>query len=218
MFKAIIFDFDGTLADTKELIIETMQKTLAKAGCNVDENFIARRIGIGARALLKEALEHKKIPYNNDFIEELIDSLIVGYTKLSDRETLFDRTIDLLNELHGKIRMALATMSTRKAVTISLQNNGLKKYFEVVITADDVENPKPDPEIFLKCAEKMGLEPKDCVVVEDSVFGVKAAKKAGMKCIAVTTGSYTAEEHRREGVDLIVPSINEKEELLKFIF
>lgn len=218
MFKAVIFDFDGTLAETKESIIKAVQKALSDVGCVVDDHFIERRIGMGARLVIKEALEDNKIPYSDSLIEKLVARAHTVRLKFLNTVKVFDGTSELLDALHGRIRIALATMSGRKAIDILLRENDLTKYFEVVISADEVLKPKPEPEIFLKCAENLGLDPKDCVVVEDSVFGVEAAKMAGMKCIAVTSGAYTAEELRREGSDLVVTSINDKEEILRFLF
>src|SRR4030065_2530807 len=93
----------------------------------------------------------------------------------------------------------------------------MQRYFQTVVTADEVFHPKPDPEIFLLCAAKLGSRPKNCTVVEDSIFGVQAAKNAGMRCIAVPSGAYTKKELEETKPDLIVNSIKEKEQILKFI-
>ncbi|MGD2066968.1 MAG: HAD-IA family hydrolase, partial [Candidatus Bathyarchaeota archaeon] len=90
-------------------------------------------------------------------------------------------------------------------------------YFEVVVSADDVANPKPDPEVFLLTAKKLGVDPEDCVVVEDSVFGVRATRAANMKCIAVPSGVYSIEELEKEQPDLIINSLLEKKKILDFI-
>ncbi|MCJ7721699.1 HAD family phosphatase, partial [Candidatus Bathyarchaeota archaeon] len=74
----------------------------------------------------------------------------------------------------------------------------------------EVANPKPDPEVFLVAAKKLGVAPEDCVVVEDSVFGVRAAKAANMKCIAVPSGAYSKEELEQEQPDLMIDSLLEK--------
>ena len=78
-------------------------------------------------------------------------------------------------------------------------------------------NPKPDPEIFLKCAFDLKCRPERCIVIEDSIFGVKAAKEANMKCIAIPSGSYSKEELQKQKPDLIVTSIKEKEIILDYI-
>jgi beta-phosphoglucomutase-like phosphatase (HAD superfamily) len=94
----------------------------------------------------------------------------------------------------------------------------LSGFFDVVLSADEVINPKPNPEIFLKCAAKLGLKPEHCVVIEDSVFGVRAAKSAQMSCISVLSGASSRSELEHEKPDIIVASIEEKKTILKFIF
>jgi beta-phosphoglucomutase-like phosphatase (HAD superfamily) len=87
-----------------------------------------------------------------------------------------------------------------------------------VLTADEISHPKPDPEVFLKSALKLEVSPDRCVVVEDSTFGVKAAKTAKMACIAVLTGVYSQAELKAANPDLIVSSLREKSEIINFIF
>ncbi len=124
---------------------------------------------------------------------------------------------ELLNSLHGRVKVALATMSNREIIDKLLPEKSLKGYFDVVITADDVHQPKPNPEIFLKAAAGLKVRPEGCVVVEDSIFGVKAAKDAGMRCVAVATGAYSKEELKEEGADLMVVSLNERKKILDFL-
>jgi len=112
----------------------------------------------------------------------------------------------------------LATMSSRKVVGKLLPEKKIEGYFDVVVTADEIVKPKPDPEVFLISAAKLGVKPEVCVVVEDSVFGVRAAKVAKMKCIAVPSGAYSREELQEENPDLMINSLVEKERMLHFIF
>jgi beta-phosphoglucomutase-like phosphatase (HAD superfamily) len=123
-----------------------------------------------------------------------------------------------LEELKDKTKIALATMSSRKVIDKILPEKKIRQYFDVVLTADDVTKPKPDPEVFLVSAAKLGVKPKDCIVVEDSVFGVRAAKIAEMQCIAVPSGFYSREELQKENPDLIVSSLIEKGIILRFVF
>ena len=88
--------------------------------------------------------------------------------------------------------------------------------FQYVLTGDQVSHSKPNPEIFLKTAQALLTQPEQCVVLEDSVFGVQAAKTGRMDCIAVTTGVYAAEELSQKQADLIVGSLSDGQ-VLKFI-
>ena len=137
---------------------------------------------------------------------------------MSSGITLFDGALQLLQSLRGKIKLGLASMNDREVVEHLLKVMSLERFFSVVVTADDVARSKPDPEIFLKCAGELKSMPERCVVVEDSVFGVEAAKTAKMKCIAVLTGVHCKEMLEKADADLIVNSLTEKNEILNFVF
>ncbi len=83
------------------------------------------------------------------------------------------------------IKMAIASSSTREIIDAAIKHLRLEDYFDVIVSGNEVESGKPAPDIFLKTAEKLGIQPKECVVFEDAASGVQAAKAAGMKCIAI---------------------------------
>jgi HAD superfamily hydrolase (TIGR01509 family) len=217
MFELVIFDWDGTLAETQRVIVLSFQEVLRKIGCKVSDEFLERRIGIGARNMFKEALETAKIPYDEEMISRLLDEKTKIHLSLTPKVKLLDGALNLLEALNPKIKMALATMSNRKVIEKTLREKGLGGYFDFVITADEVERPKPDPEAFLRCAEAFSCEPERCVVIEDSIFGVVAARRAGMRCIAVPSGFYSRSDLEREKPDLIVDSLKEIDKILGYI-
>ena len=218
MFDAVILDWDGTLADTRSVIVESFQKVLSEVDCFVEDEFIERLIGIGPRNTFREVLKAKGIPFDDAMLEGLVREKITIQLGMTWKISLFDGAIDLLNSLRGRVGMALATMTNRKVIDKLLLEKRLGGYFDAVISVDEVSRPKPNPEIFLRCASALMACPEDCVVIEDSIFGVKAAKDAGMKCIAVATGAYSMEELRKEGADLVVASLTERERILSFLF
>lgn len=217
MIDAVIFDWDGTLADTKNFLLKAFHKTLMEIGSDVSDEFIDRRFGIGAKGIFEAALKVKGIKFDNKKIEELVKRKIEIQMKIRDNIILFDGALNLLNSLHNKVRLGLATMAPKKLISIQLKEMNINRYFDVVITVDEVNHPKPDPEIFNKCAMKMNVDPSKCVVIEDSIFGVKAAKDANMKCIGVTTGAYSAKELRGQNPDLIIESVKNKNSIINFI-
>ena len=218
LVKAVIFDWDGTLADTKKAVVQSFQKVLGEAGCRVSDEFIARRMGIGTKKTIIEAFRECHMRLDVLTLEKLAKEKIRIQSGLTDIVRLFDGVAELLEALHGRIQIALATMSSRKVVDKLLPEKRIEGYFDVVVTADEVVKPKPDPEVFLVSAAKLGVKPEDCVVVEDSVFGVRAAKAAKMKCIAVPSGAYSREELQEENPDLMLNSLVEKERIQHFIF
>jgi len=218
MVKAVIFDWDGTLADTRKAVVQSFQKVLTEAGCRVSDEFIARRMGIGTKKTIIEAFRECHMRLDVSTLEKLADEKVRVQAGLADIVSLFEGVTELLEAMQGKTKIALATMSGRKVVDKLLPAKRIAKYFDVVVSADEVANPKPDPEVFLVAAKKLGVAPEDCVVVEDSVFGVRAAKAANMKCIAVPSGACSKEELEQEHPDLMIDSLLEKEKILKFIF
>jgi beta-phosphoglucomutase len=217
MFEAVIFDWDGTLADTRRVIVASFQKVLSGVHCTISDEFIERRIGIGAEETFREILRASRIRFDEPLIMSLVGKKIQAEIDLSSKVKLFEGAVELLEFLHGKVKLALASMNNRDVIDHMLNAINVQRFFDVVLTVDEVHNPKPDPEIFLKCALKLGSNPEKCVVVEDSIFGVEAAKAAKMGCIAVLTGAYSREELKKANPDLIVNSLKERDEILNFI-
>jgi HAD superfamily hydrolase (TIGR01509 family) len=217
MFEAVIFDWDGTLADTRKVIDASFQRVLSDLHCKISDEFIERRIGIGAGEIFRQILRASKIQFEEALITSLVEKRIRVEIDLSSQVKLFEGAIELLESLHGKVKLALASMSNREVINYMLNVMDLRRFFDVVLTVDEVHNSKPDPEIFSKSALRLEINPTKCVVVEDSIFGVEAAKAAKMSCIAVLTGVYSREELKKANPDLIVNSLNEKDTILNFI-
>ena len=218
MFKAVIFDWDGTLADTSSVLLISFKTALREINCEVTDNMIERRIGIGTISTLQELLTEKQVPYDDELIQRLLKIKVQTEINHSNQVDLFEGAIELLDSLESKIKIALASMNQREFIDHMLKEKKIQKFFDVTLTANEVSKPKPDPEIFLKTALKLNVKPEKCVVIEDSIFGVRAAKAANMGCIAVTQGAYSKEELCEEKPDLIVSSLKEKEVILRLIF
>jgi beta-phosphoglucomutase len=217
MFEAVIFDWDGTLADTMQMVVASFQKVLNEIHCRISDEFIERRIGTGAAETFREILRTSGISFDEALIRLLVDKKIQAEIDLSSNVKLFTGATELLASLRGKVKLALASMNNRDVITHMLSVMDVRRFFDVVLTVDEVHHSKPNPEIFLKSALKLKSRPEKCVVVEDSVFGVKAAKAAKMACVAVLTGVYSREELKKANPDLIVNSLKERDEILNFI-
>ncbi len=218
MFDAVVFDWDGTLADSRRVVVASFQKALSEVDCEISDTFIEQRIGIGSAETFREILRSSKTSFDEALIKRLVKLKVRNEIEMSRGINLFDGALQLLQSLQGKIKLGLASMNDRAVIEHLLKVMSVKRFFSVVVTADDVARSKPDPEIFLKCAGELKSSPERCVVVEDSVFGVEAAKTAKMKCIAVLTGVHSKEMLEKAGPDLIVDSLTEKKEILNFVF
>jgi beta-phosphoglucomutase len=216
MFEAVIFDWDGTLADTRQAIVIAFQKALSEINCKVSDEYIERRIGIGAADTFRDILRSAKMQFDEKLIQCLVERKSQLEIELTDRVKLFLGARELLEALRGKVKMGLASMNNRSVVIHLLKAKDLENYFDTVLAAESISHSKPDPEIFLKAASKLKASPEKCVVVEDSIFGVKAAKSANMGCIAVLTGVYSKVELEKEKPDLTVKTLKDKQ-IIPFI-
>jgi beta-phosphoglucomutase len=216
MFEAAIFDWDGTLADTRKVIIISFQKALKDINLEVPTQYVERRIGIGASETFREILRAANRQVDEKVVKQLVERKSQVQIQLADEVKLFEGAVELLQALRGKAKIGLASMNNCAVIMHQLKINSIADCFDTVLTAEAVSQSKPDPEIFLKTAGQLRANPGGCVVFEDSIFGVKAAKSGGMSCIAVTTGVYSREELEKEKPDLVVKTLNDAK-ILSFV-
>lgn len=218
MLEAVIFDWDGTLADTRKVVVASFQKALDEINCRVSDDFIEQRIGIGSANTFKEILIFSKRDFDEKLVQLLSKHKIQNEIEMSRSINLFPGSRQLLESLYGVAQLGLASSNDRAVIDHMLKITSTKRFFKAVVTAEDVSNPKPDPEIFLKCAKNLKITPEKCVVVEDSTFGVIAAKRAKMKCVAVPTGVHSRKMLKKANPDLILDSLRNRSAFLAFVF
>jgi beta-phosphoglucomutase len=216
MFEAAIFDWDGTLADTRQAIVVSFHKALQENGLDVSTEYIERRIGIGASDTFREILQSQRGCVDEQLVKILVARKSETQVAIANEVELFDGAEELLAALQSRVKVALASMNNHTVIGHLLKTKELEECFRAVMTGDRVSCSKPDPEIFLKTASELNVKPERCVVFEDSIFGVQAAKSAGMGCIAVTTGVYSGLELEQNNPDLIVRSLKDPE-ILPFV-
>ncbi|MCD6600028.1 MAG: HAD-IA family hydrolase [Dehalococcoidia bacterium] len=207
--KAVIWDMNGVIADTNKFHIAAWQETFAKRKLKPAKEELTRLFGarndIVARKFLGEGLSEEDIKAIGQEKEANFQEKIKGNIKT------LPGVIELLDTLKkGKFKLALASSAPRK--TIDLVNTELNtgQYFDYIISGQEAVKNKPAPQVYLLAAEKLGARPEDCIVIEDSPFGIEAAKAAGMRCLAITN-SYPEESLRKadrvasslEDIDLI---------------
>lgn len=197
--SAVIFDMDGTLVASTELDFLAWQKLFKEYGVNISFQQYYPLIGMKSADMVLHFLNLEGLKANYaltkkmEYFDELLN--INGIKVLPNAE-------NLLNYFREKrIPLALATSSRRRKMRRVMHETGFEKYFNVFITGEDVENGKPHPDIFLLAAQRLSVLPSRCLVFEDAISGVHAAKSAGMKCIAITN---THPENVLSMADLII--------------
>jgi HAD superfamily hydrolase (TIGR01509 family) len=182
MITSIIFDLDGLLADTERLHCLAYQTALGEHAAQISETEYAEhwvRCGKG----IGDWIESHGLNLDPHAVRARKSEHYLALLRSSLRP--MDGALDLLNRLYGTMKIALASSSYRDAVDGVLTGLGIARYFDAVVSGLDVASVKPAPDIFLKAAELLSAPPRDCLVLEDAEKGVIAARRAGMRCIAV---------------------------------
>ncbi|NLY61180.1 MAG: HAD family hydrolase [Clostridiales bacterium] len=181
--RAFIFDMDGVIIDSEPLHFESDKMVMREFGVELTDEELNRYVGVANPQMWIELKDKYSIDLS---VDELIEMQHMNKLKLlEDNQLETIRGIDeLITDLQRKgIAVALASSSNMEFIQLVLKKLGITECFQVIVSGDDVEKGKPEPDIFLKAAELLKVRPQDCIVLEDSAHGVNAAKRAGMKCI-----------------------------------
>lgn len=175
--KAIIFDVDGTLIDTMPWHFKAWQEVGRLHGFEYPEEVFYRYAGMPTYRVV--ALINDLFGYQLD-IEQINREKNDAYMKYVSMVRPIEPVVRIAREYHGKLPMALGTGEYKYIAMANIKAAGLEEYFSTIVTADDVQNHKPDPETFLACARLLHVSPEDCHVFEDAEPGLEAARHAGM--------------------------------------
>jgi HAD superfamily hydrolase (TIGR01509 family) len=175
--KALIFDLDGTLSDSLPVHIASWNAVCEKLNCTFDERILVEMTGAPTLSFAERIKREQNLEIT---AEELVVLKQQEFWKNINQIKPHDTVIDLMKSAHGKIPMAVGTGASRTSAMLQMKELGIDQLFDFIVTADDVDRHKPEPDTFLKCAELMGIEPKYCQVFEDGELGMQAAQTAGM--------------------------------------
>jgi beta-phosphoglucomutase len=205
---AVIFDFDGVLADTEGLHLRAFQETFATRGWTLTErDYADRYLGYNDRTLIGTYLRDHRLPSAGDEIEPLMREKAAAFDRLlSSGPVLYPAAPGCVRALAARFPLAIASGSLRAEITDILQRAGLLTAFHGIVSADDVSRSKPAPDAYLRAAELLGVRPRECVAVEDSHWGIDAAKHAGMRTIAITS---TSRRSALAAADQIIGTLDE---------
>ena len=181
MIKGILFDMDGTLIDSEEMhTMSLIDAIKEKMGIEIQKSEIEKYVGLRYIEKLKRIFQDDR--------EDLLEIANLGAEKNGRYLNLVKEipgVRGMLRKLKKNFKLGLVTASNKNQAEVLLDLVGIKKYFDVILTSEDVKRNKPNPEPYLLASKKLGLNPEECVVVEDSETGLESGKRAGMKCILI---------------------------------
>ncbi|MDP6037221.1 MAG: HAD family phosphatase [Candidatus Latescibacteria bacterium] len=220
-FQAVIFDMDGLIVDTENIYYNAYNQTLNELGVDIPREGYVRCVGHPVEDNSTEAVKLYKLPIRpEDFLESWMTRFETAISD-PDQIDLMPGFTDLLAHLRQKnYKLGIASSTQRDRMQTTLKNgvlphlgvSSLTDIFGAIFSGSDVTHTKPDPEIYLKAAEQLGVAPDRCVVFEDSVAGVLSGKAAGMTVFAVP--NFFTSHQKHEGADRILGGLSEAISLL----
>ncbi len=222
--KAIIFDFNGVIVDDEPLHLELFRRVLEEEGLTLtDADYHEKYLGCDDRGAFIAALTDQGQAAKAEdtaYLEALIERKAADYLiAINERMLLFPGVIALVRRAAIRFPLAIASGALRNEIELVLERGGIRECFQVIVASEDVSACKPDPEGYLKALARLNeslneslnddlIQPDECLVIEDSIAGIEAARRAAMRCVAVTH-SYRPEE--LTAAEAIVTSLVELE-------
>lgn len=203
--KAVLFDMDGVLLDSESYICQAGIEMFREKGYTVEANDFVEFTGMGENRYLGGVAEKYGIPFDLEKDKartyEIYASLVTG------RLAPLEGVIPFLRKCRSRgFRLAVASSADRVKISINLAEIGIpESTFHTIVSGLDIVHKKPSPDIFLKAAEKLGVHPSGCLVIEDAISGVAAGKAAGARVLALTT---TFPAHLLGDADWIAPGLD----------
>jgi mannitol-1-/sugar-/sorbitol-6-/2-deoxyglucose-6-phosphatase len=215
-FRAVIFDLDGVLADSEPWWNQIDAKLLADYGVNYHGEYHQNVLGVSYRLAVDF--------YKNAFricvpVEELMRRRGEIATEFfANRIGLFPSVKATLEQLRDmKLRLAVATSSVAASARPFLERTEIRSFFDVIVTGDEVQRGKPHPDIYLRAADKLGIVPEACLVIEDALSGVTAAKAAKMRVAAIPDTRFVDRRRYEKEADYVLGSLSEIPVLIRGI-
>jgi HAD superfamily hydrolase (TIGR01509 family) len=206
-FRAVIFDLDGVLADSEPWWNEIDAKLLGEYGVTYRGEYHHNVLGVSYRLAVDF--------YKNAFglsapVEELMRRRGEIATEFfADRVGLFPSAKATLEQLHAMgIRLAIATNSVSASARPFLNRHGLTSFFDVIVTGDEIERGKPDPDIYLRAGEKLSIPADACLVIEDALSGIAAAKAAKMRVAAIPDTRFVDPHTYEKQADYVLENLS----------
>lgn len=205
MIHAVLFDHDGVLVNSMPYHVEAWQQVMARHGVEIEPMEIYLKEGATTMEVAAELFHRHRKAASSEVVQQIAEEKGEAYLA-NNNAALNEGVVEVLEYLQqNRYRIGIVTGSLRAQIDAVLGPEVLG-YFDCIVGADDVDNGKPDPEPFIRAAQKLNVAPSECLVIENAPLGISAARSAGMSVIAMTT---TLAPHYLRHADAIVADFAE---------
>ena len=207
MIDAVVFDMDGVLIQSEEVWDEIRERYVTERGGRYDAEVQRAMMGMSSTEWSRYLHETAGVPDDPQAInDEVVRRMLASYR---DHLPLIDGAHDAVARLAGHYRLAVASSSNRPLIDTVLDVAGLARYFEATVSSEEVPRGKPAPDVYLEAARRLDVDPERCAAIEDSHGGIRSAKAAGMRVIAIPNPSYPPDDASLAQADVVARSLDE---------
>jgi HAD superfamily hydrolase (TIGR01509 family) len=204
---AVVFDLDGVLIQSEEVWDEVREQFVRERGGRYDAEIQRAMMGMSSTEWSRYLHDTAGVPDRPAAInDEVVRRMLAAYR---ERLPLIDGAQDAVRRLAGSFRLAVASSSNRPLIDAVLRGAGLEEQFAATVSAEEVARGKPAPDVYLEAARRLGVHPARCAAVEDSHGGIRSAKAAGMRVLAVPNPTYPPDEEALAQADVVLRSLSE---------
>jgi len=207
VIDAVVFDLDGVLIQSEEVWDDVRERFVRERGGRYDAEIQRAMMGMSSPEWSRYLHEHAGVPDEPDAINaEVVRRLLSAY---HDRLPLIPGALDAVRRLADRFPLGIASSSNRELIDAVLEAAGLAPLFAATVSSEEVAHGKPEPDVYLEAARRLGVAPERCAAVEDSHGGIRAAKNAGMRVVAIPNPSYPPDDEALALADVIIGSLDE---------
>ena len=207
MTEAVVFDLDGVLIETEELWDEVREGMARAAGGRYGEEEQRAMMGMSSPEWSSYMAEHVGLRESPEEIAaEVVRQMSARYR---DHLPLIDGAVDAVERLAARWPLGVASSSNRELIDLVLELSGLERFFRATVSSEEVASGKPAPDVYLEAARRLGVDPTRAVAVEDSHAGIRSAKAAGMRVLAIPNPTYPPDDEALANADIVLNSLAE---------
>ncbi len=207
MIDAVVFDLDGLLIESEEVWDAVRERYVRERGGRYDAEVQRSMMGMSSTEWSRYLHEHAGVPDEPEAInDEVVRRMLEAYR---DHLPLIDGAVEAVERIAARWPLALASSSNRPLIEAALDASGLRRFFRVTVSSEEVERGKPAPDVYIEAARRLGVVRTHCAAVEDSHSGIRAASAAGMRVIAIPNASYPPDDEALELADAVLDSLAE---------
>jgi len=212
VIEAVVFDLDGVLLASEEVWDEVREEYVRERGGRYDEEIQRAMMGMSSTEWSRYLHETAGVPdepetINEDVVRRMLDAYLTHLP-------LIDGAVDAVKRLATNYPLGLASSSNREIIDTVLDVAGIADCFKATVSSEEVAQGKPAPDVYLEAARRLGVDPTRCAAIEDSHGGIRSAKAAGMRVIAIPNPSYPPDEESLAQADEVIRSLDELEALM----